>query len=57
MSDREYVLGTGQDELARLALLTAVLAGLAWLGAAPLLAGALGVVAARHLVLRRGKEA
>ena len=44
-------------QLARLALLTAVLAGLAWLGAAPLLAGALGVVAARHLVLRRGKEA
>lgn len=45
-------------QLARLVLLTALLAGLALLGAGPLLAGALGVVLARAVILRRaGKEA
>ncbi len=45
-------------QAARLALLGCVLAGLAMLGAGPLLAGAAGVTVARILVLRRtGKEA
>ena len=37
----------------RLALLAVVLVGLAWLGAPQLLAGALGVLLARFVVIRR----
>ena len=41
----------------RLAVLAAVLVGLAWLGAGDLLAGTLGVLVARFFVLRRaGRE-
>jgi F1F0 ATPase subunit 2 len=40
-------------QLLRLAVLAAALAGLARLGAPPLLAGALGLLLARRLVLRR----
>jgi F1F0 ATPase subunit 2 len=40
-------------QLARFAVLGLVLAGLAHLGAMPLLAGALGLIAVRHLVVRR----
>jgi F1F0 ATPase subunit 2 len=40
-------------QLLRFALVFAVLAGLAKLGALPLLAGALGILLARQLVLRR----
>lgn len=40
-------------QLARLALVVAVLYGLVRLGAGALLAGALGFLAARHVVMRR----
>lgn len=40
-------------QLARFAVLVLVLAGLARLGAVPLLAGAAGLIAVRHLVVRR----
>lgn len=42
-------------QLARFAILGAVLYGLALLGALPLIAGAAGIVLARVLVLRRTK--
>jgi F1F0 ATPase subunit 2 len=42
--------------LARLALIVALLVGLATQGAGPLLAGALGLVAAREAILRRARK-
>lgn len=42
--------------LGRFALLGLVLFGLALLGALPLLAGALGVILGRMIVLRRGRQ-
>lgn len=54
---RLYVTGGAARALAvqllRLAVLAAAFAGLARLGALPLLAGALGLLLARQLVLRR----
>ncbi len=44
-------------QLGRLALLAAGLVGLALLGALPLLAGTLGLLLARQLVLRRVRKA
>lgn len=43
-------------QLGRLALLGLGFAGLAWLGALPLLAGAVGVLIAREVILRRVKR-
>ncbi|MBE9636336.1 ATP synthase subunit I [Salipiger mangrovisoli] len=43
-------------QLARLTLLTAALAGLARLGALPLLAGTLGLLLARQAVLRHSRK-
>ncbi|SDH70107.1 ATP synthase subunit I [Alloyangia pacifica] len=44
-------------QLGRLALLAGVLVGLALLGALPLLAGTLGLLLARQLVLRQVRKA
>lgn len=44
-------------QLARLALLGAVLVGLAYTGALPLLTGALGILAGRTIVLRAKRRA
>jgi len=44
-------------QIARFALLVTVLVVLAKLGAGPLLAGALGIFSARHIVLRRERAA
>lgn len=43
-------------QLGRLALLTAVLTGLALMGTVPLLAGALGVLVGRAIVLHRARK-
>jgi len=43
-------------QLARLALLAGLMVALALLGAAPLIAGALGVILAREIVLRRVRK-
>lgn len=42
-------------QVARLVLLAAVLAGLALAGAVPLISGAVGLLAGRMIVLRRGR--
>lgn len=56
-----YLAGTAPAralglQLARLALVALVLAGLARLGAGALLAGALGLMLAREAVLRRARK-
>lgn len=44
-------------QLARLVLLAAALAALVQFGATPLLAGTLGLLAGRFIILRQGREA
>jgi len=43
-------------QLARLALLTVILTGLALMGTVPLLSGALGVLIGRAIILRSARE-